>query len=288
MRKWLLLSAVLAAAGATVVIGLAQVNDGGKENKDQAAAVPQQGAKSKIVKVTVYPNSALVTREVEVPRGEGLTELVVKNLPARVVNSSLYSEGTEGVRVLSTRFRSQELFEDTREDVRKAEDEMKALRLAAEKLQSEIATCKQNMMMVGKLEDFTAKTTVHSTEKGGLNGDTVITLTNYLMKQRDEKARELVKLEQELQVNKEQAEFCKRKMSQATSGTSKTERDAIIVIDRDKSVKGTTVRLNYLVDSVSWKPQYKLRAGKNGEQVQVDYLASLVQQSGEDWTQVAL
>src|SRR5205823_6275709 len=142
------------------------------------------------------------------------TELVVKNLPARVVNSSLYSEGTDGIRVLSTRFRSHVLFEDTREDVRKAEDVMKALRLAAEKLVSEINACKQNMMMVGKLEDFTTKTTVHSTEKGGLNGDTVITLSDYLMKQRDSKARELVKLDQELQTNKEQMEFCKRKMSQ--------------------------------------------------------------------------
>src|SRR5262249_50247615 len=161
------------------------------------------------------------------------------------------------VRVLSTRFRTQEVFEDTREDVRKLEDEMKTLRLAAERLTSEINTLKQNMMMLTKLEDFTAKTTVHSTEKGGLNGDTVITLTNYVMQQRDTKARELIKIEQEMLVNKEQAEFCKRKLGQVTRGTSKTERDGIIVIDRDKSAKGATVRLNYLVDSVSWKPQYK-------------------------------
>ncbi len=186
------------------------------------------------------------------------------------------------------RFRTQEVFEDTRADVRKLEDEMKTLRLAAEKLASEINALKQNMMLVSKLEDFTTKTTVHSTEKGGLNGDTVITLTNYLMKQRDDKARDLVKLDQELQVNKEQSEFCKRKMGQLSRGTSKTERDAIIVIDRDQSAKGAKVRLNYLVDAVSWKPQYKLRAGKGGEAVQIDYLASLVQHSGEDWNQVAL
>ena len=51
-----------------------------------------------------------------------------------------------------------------------------------------------------------------------LNGDTVITLSNYLMKQRDEKARELLRLDQELQVNKEQTEFCKRKLGQLTRG----------------------------------------------------------------------
>jgi len=256
--------------------------------KQKNPAVPQQGVQCRIVKVTVYPNSALVTREVEVPAGAGLTELVVKNLPSQISMDSLYSEGSDGIRVLSTRFRSHEVFEDTREDVRKAQDEMKILRLAAEKLASEMNTLKQNMMMVTKLEDFTTRTTVHSTEKGGLNGDTVIALTNYLMKQREEKAKELVKLDQELQVNKEQMEFCKRKMSQLTHGVSRTERDAIIVIDRDQNANGAKIRLNYLVDAVSWKPQYKLRSGKNGEPVQIDYLASLKQHTGEDWNQVTL
>jgi N-terminal domain of unknown function (DUF4140) len=75
---------------------------------------------SKIVKVVVYPNSALVTREVEVPEGEGLTELVVSPLPPQAISSSLYSEGTNGLRVLSTRFRTRQIFEDSREEVRKA------------------------------------------------------------------------------------------------------------------------------------------------------------------------
>src|SRR5439155_24210055 len=71
------------------------------------------------------------------------------------------------------------------------------------------------------------------------------------------------------------------------SGVSKTERDAVIVIDRDEAKAGK-VRLNYLVDAVHWKPQYKLRAGKEGDPVQIDYLASLVQHTGEDWVQVQL
>src|ERR1700730_9218398 len=65
-------------------------------------ADPEAGPKtanSKITGVTVYPNSALVTREVEVPAGTGTIELVVTPLPSHTVNSSLYSEGSEGIRV---------------------------------------------------------------------------------------------------------------------------------------------------------------------------------------------
>jgi len=42
------------------------------------------------------------------------------------------------------------------------------------------------------------------------------------------------------------------------------------------------LRLNYLVSAVAWRPEYKLRAGKIDENVQLDYLANLTQHSGED------
>src|SRR3712207_8132439 len=50
----------------------------------------------------------------------------------------------------------------------------------------------------------------------------------------------------------------------STAGVQKTERDAVIVVDKAHPAGGT-VRLNYLVGSVSWRPQYKLRAGKDKE-----------------------
>src|SRR5262245_57741997 len=81
-------------------------------------------ASSRIIHVTVYPTNALVTREVDVPAGPGTLELVVTPLPPLTVNSSLYTEGTDGIRVLTTRFRSRAIKEDTREEVRKLADEL--------------------------------------------------------------------------------------------------------------------------------------------------------------------
>ena len=100
--------------------------DGGQPAKDEA---PPRTAASRIVQVTVYPNVALVTREVDVPAGMGSMELVVNPLPPQTINSSLYSEGSDGIRVLTTRFRTRPVQEDTREEVRKLEDEIKKLRL---------------------------------------------------------------------------------------------------------------------------------------------------------------
>src|SRR5262249_29862457 len=142
--------------------------------------------------------------------------------------------------------------------------------------------------MLAKLEDFTSKSATHSTEKGGLNGETVITMTKYVMDTRREHAKELVGHQQQLRKNQEQTQFMQRKLQELTAGHSKTERDAVIIVDKQDAAAGK-VRLNYLVDAASWKPQYKLRAGKGEkEPVQIEYLAAVTQQTGEEWNNVQL
>jgi hypothetical protein len=107
------------------------------------------------------------------------------------------------------------------------------------------------------------------------------------MEQRVEKAKELVAVKEQKRLNDIQLEFNKRKLAELGHGSGRQERDAVIVVDREAG-KGGKVRLNYLVGSVTWRPEYKLRAGTAKEDVQVDYLANLKQHSGEDWNQVRL
>ncbi len=273
----------LAAAGGLLWSDAARAED----KKEEAPALKL--APSRIAHVTVYQANALVTREVEVPAGTGILELVVSPLPAQTVNTSLYSEGAEGLRVLTTRFRLRPVKEDTREDVRRLEAQLKELTNAAAKIQSDITTVQQNLQMVTKLENFTSASATAATEKGKLDGDQIITLSDYVMKQRGEKAKEMVALQQQLQTNQEQAEFARRQLNELASGSNKIERDAIIIVDKTNAAAGK-VRLNYLVSSVGWRPQYRFRSnGKDDkESVQVEYLAGLVQQTGEDWNNVKL
>ncbi|HEV3203085.1 MAG TPA: mucoidy inhibitor MuiA family protein [Gemmataceae bacterium] len=251
--------------------------------------VPPKAAGNRVTSVTVYPNSALVTREVEVPAGTGSFELVVTPLPAQTVNGSLYSEGTDTIRVLTTRYRQRPIKEDTREEVRKAEAQLRQLQNAALKLQSETRVIEQNLQMLTKLETFTGSTLQHLTDKGQLNGDATITLSKYVMESRVKEAEVLVNLKLEQQTNQEQTQFVQRQLQELAAGSNKTERDAVIVVDKRDAGPGK-VRLNYLVDSASWRPQYKFRAANgNGQtQVQLEYLAAVVQQTGEDWGQVNL
>src|SRR5262245_19323327 len=78
-------------------------------------------AKNRTTPVTVYEGNALVTRDVTVPEGAGPMELLISPLPPQTLAGSPYAEGTDGIRVLNTRFRSYAIKEDTREEVRKLE-----------------------------------------------------------------------------------------------------------------------------------------------------------------------
>jgi hypothetical protein len=259
-----------------------------------ASAPPRAGkeaeaskiASSKITHVTVYPDSALVTREVEVPAGGGLLELVISPLPEATVTSSLYTESSDGIRVLTTRFRSRPVKEDTREEVRKLDEEIHKLQLDARRIQSEIKSIEGNVGLLAKLENFTTASTTHATEKGKLDADAAIALAKYLMEGRVEKNKQIVALQEQLQTNSEALDYANRKLRNLTSGTSKIERDAVIVVDKVNNGAGK-VKLNYLVTTAAWRPQYKFRAGKTAKDpVMVEYLAAVMQQTGEDWERV--
>lgn len=254
-----------------------------------AEALPEQPvAESRIVAVTVYQGTALVTREVEVPEGRNLVEVIVSPLPPQTVDSSLYTEGTDGVRVLSTRYRSRAVQEDTRAEVRALEQKIRALQHSNESLQQDLIVFKQNVEFLTKLESFTAATVAQLTEKGALNGETTIALSKYVMETREEVAAREVEARQQSQENEQQIAFAQRQLAELTAGASRTLRDAVITIDKGNVQAAGTVRLNYLVDAASWNPQYKLRAGQENDPVQLEYLAAIVQQSGEDWSDVSV
>jgi Domain of unknown function (DUF4139)/N-terminal domain of unknown function (DUF4140) len=241
-------------------------------------------APSRVVAVTVYQGNALVTREVDVPAGNGLAEIVVTPLPPQTVDSSLFAEGTGALRVLSTRYRARAIKEDTRKEVRAREDQLRTLKQEAERLQKEKEVIEQNLQLLTKLENFTSVTMQNLAEKGFLSSEATLALTKYVMDTRGEKSTAQVALQQKLAANAESTGFLTRELAELASGSSRTERDAVIVIDRGDGAG--KVRLNYLVTAANWRPLYRFRAGAEREAVRLEYLAAIEQQTGEDWKDV--
>ena len=246
-------------------------------------------AQSRVTAVIVYRNTALVTREVAVPAGKGTAEVVVAPLPASIAPGSLYAEAGDGLRALTVRYRTRATKENVDEEIRALEAKLQELQESTDRLQRETQTVQQNLQLLDNLQQFSSTALTQMNEKGYLNADAITGLSNYIMEKRGELASRAVEIQHEIKANAEQSQYLQRQRAEVAGSGDRTVREATVVVDRGEGIAADgTVRLNYLVNAAGWRPQYKLRAGGEGEPVRVEYLAAVNQRTGEDWSDVEL
>ena len=90
-----------------------------------AEPVPATGP---VTSVIVYRGQALVTRSLTIPQAGGELELLVENLPEKILPESLYAQSDGTFSVLSVRYRERVVREDTREEVTTLQQQIEAVR----------------------------------------------------------------------------------------------------------------------------------------------------------------
>ena len=249
-----------------------------------AEPVSQPG---EVVAVTVYQGQALVTREVALESVDGLAEIVVTDLPAQVTPGSLYAEPIGDVEIRSVRYRVRPVAEDTREEVRELDGQIRDLNdeLAAVNARGELLNSRAGYLQ--KLEDFTTKTASHELTSGVLDATTLKELTKTIFDGREEVAQGRLEIEKASRDLRQRIALLGKKRQQLTSSSSRSMREAVVFVNAPQA-GAARIRLTYLVSGASWSPSYNLRASDARDQVVVEYNASVRQQSGEDWTDVAM
>ena len=169
--------------------------------------------------------------------------------------------------------------------MRAKEELIKKLSADAEKLKNEIAVQEQDLQYLQKLEGFTGTMLTGLTRQGRLDSEAILSLSKFIMDRRAAKATSETDLRQRLLANTEAAEFARKQLAELSAGPGRIERDAVIVVSKSRPAAGT-VRLGYLVSAATWSPQYRLRGGADNAPVRLEYLAAVVQQTGEDWPAV--
>src|SRR3989442_1290062 len=81
--------------------------------------------------------------------------------------------------------------EDTREEVRTIEDEIRRLQMDQRKIQAEVRTLTENLAYMMNVERFVSGGAKDATEKGKLDSQEIMALSKYLMEGRSDKARQL-------------------------------------------------------------------------------------------------
>ena len=136
-----------------------------------AETIESHGA---VAQVTVYRGQALVTRNVEVKGQGGLVELVVTDLPERILPNSIFAEaGNGGLEVRSVRYRVRPVMQDVNAEVRKLDDQIRMLDDSLKAAGKRLELLAQHRAYLDKLEQFVAPAATVELTKGVLNADTL-------------------------------------------------------------------------------------------------------------------
>ena len=254
-----------------------------------AAGVAQatQLTKGKITEVTVYRDQALITRTIKVEGEKGPLEIVVTDLPDKIIPVSLSAESKGNSRIHSVTYRTKAITGETRPEVKAIDEKMAELEKQSRELNAYQELLQVKEKIIAKLEEFTASTAKIELQKGVLNFEELRQLTEYGLGKHDEFLQESLKLQEKNRETLKQIDLLKRKRSELAAGYSQTQREASVYLTKDTD-QSVTISLRYLVSQVGWYPQYNLRSDEERSSVSVEYNAMIRQMSGEDWTSVGL
>ena len=186
----------------------------------------------KIDGVIVYRGQALVTRTIDLKLPAGSHEVIVGNLPEKIVAESLYSQAPENVTILSVRYRQRAVQEDTREEVKQVD-------LLIEQIETKIRLAKGDEEHLGrqlarleKLTDFTAAAEKGDLNRGMLQYDPLEKTATFIEGKADEYQKKLVAVRESLLQLAKDLELAKRKRAELAAGYSRTEREAVIFMNK--------------------------------------------------------
>lgn len=240
-----------------------------------------------ISKVTVYRGQALVTRTVNVSLPAGSSELLLTDLPEKIVPESLYARTSGDVKVLSVRYREKAVKQDTREEVKRLEAQIEDVKLRqfhAKRDREHAVYLWEKFRDLWKLSVDSANIDLN---RSVMQSQQIEQFAQYLESKSVEWHRTVVGL-QDTEANLvKELELLERKRSELDAGRSHTEREAVLFIT-SQSEKKTVIELSYLVNGANWFPQYNMRANPQDSNVLIEYNAVVNQTSGEDWKAVTL
>jgi uncharacterized protein (TIGR02231 family) len=244
-------------------------------------------APGRVDAVTLYRGQAEVTRSMPAPAGVGTMEIVVAELPERIVADSLHADGGEGVQIRAVRYRERALSEEPREEVRKIDEQLAANERSLRENQQAQDVAKRKQTYLDKLGTVTAEAAGGEVRKGLLQPDELTKITAFFFQQHDALSTQLLELGEAGRKLADEQALLRRRRASLTQTESRTAREAILFIEKQKP-GAAEIRLVYLVRGVEWTPSYNLRAAQGRPEVELEYNASIQQMSGEEWQGVKL
>lgn len=253
-----------------------------------AAGLRANAIDSRITAVTVYSDRAVVTRTADTKLSAGINELTFTALPANLLDQSLQVSGSGSTAVTILDVTAKQTFLPETPDPRRKdlEDQIKALREKDRSLADRASVLRTQSDLIGRLQ--TSAVSLGTGEKSERpNLDEVRNVLAYGQQQLLELAVALQDLDTQRDALQAKITALQNQLNELRPSNRRSVKTVVVRV-QSETAGAFNLALNYTVGGASWTPGYDARVASNDNKLQLGYFGNVRQNTGEDWTNVAL
>jgi len=254
---------------------------------DQPEDPADRGVASRITKVTVYSDRALVTRDATVALTTEPTVLRFKKLPGWVDEGSVRAASSAG-KIIDVVVERRFLARSSDEGFRKAELKHKALLQKLQALDDELLILNAQQQHVESIKVFSVEKLKDDATTRDIKIDTygqVIDFVSGALRKTASARRDARAEHEQLAPDVEASARNLEELNRLT----KLEETSVLVTVQGSAAGSATLTLTYATPGATWEPMHELRAGAADlDSIELTSFATVTQTTGEDWSNAEL
>ncbi|MEG4282377.1 mucoidy inhibitor MuiA family protein [Microcoleus sp. A006_D1] len=244
---------------------------------------------SQISEVTVYTDRALIARRGTVSLTGNERELAIASLPTTLETESVRATGagTVAVRLLGVHTETVFHSEPTGDRIAELTQQIQELETQKRAIKDQIASRKIQLNFVENLSEKSVASFASGIAKQQIGLNETGELLNFLGTNYKKYVSAIAQHERQQRELDKQIEALRQQLRQVQTPHSQQSFNIIVAIEPSGS-GNFELEVSYVVMRASWTPLYDLRVNTTNNQINLNYLAKVNQNTGEDWTGVAL
>lgn len=244
---------------------------------------------STLTGVTVFQDRAQITRTVVVNLKPGSQTVAIEGLPALLQEESVRVEakGTARVTIGGIEVKRSLLTQSADKRVAEIDAEIRQLERKLGGLDARKAGLAAQKGFVDSIKVAWGERISHQLAVGKPTAAELHEAMGFVGSNTTKVEEQQREIDQEKQGIKDQIEALHRKKQEAAGHHRKESKTVEVALETSKE-GSLTLELSGLVKQATWEPSYDVRLAKDGTTAELTYRALVRQQTGEDWSNVAL
>lgn len=246
-------------------------------------------ANSQIIQVTVYPDSALISREVNLKLNPGEHKIIFSDIIPDVDENSLAvsGKGSAQVRIFGGQIKKQFLEKPPSQQLKELEQQIKELNDKTRNLNNQIKVLKEEGEFLDSIKLSAGEQIPKDLITKFPSASELDNLDKFLLTKLQENRDKQEGLEIKIRDLTDKIAALEKEKQNITFDVRKMQRSIVVELEAVKA-GDLDLTISYLVKGVAWQPIYDARASLEKNDIELVFYGLVKQTTGEPWEDVEL